>query len=276
MPNRRPQRLHRRRQIAQVASSDSPDCDVGVGAIELNAWPARYSLTASSSAPLNCVLAKSPASATSRVAAAKRTDRMRIFELAADHRFARADSATSTAATTRTAARAHQRTRSDSASRRSRSLSASGTAAAVRSPWPGRCPGSSLRSSTCSSSSAPAGVAPLRRSERRRVVRIVGPLGAVPLHDRVGRPLGVFVRLRVAAIARVRRAERHRQIGPRHAEAVVAPLVDPMYVVVGMWQVTHCVSRRPGAALAMMMVPARRTCPAGGTGCRAGCLRTSA
>ena len=37
---------------------------------------------------------------------------------------------------------------------------------------------------------------------------------------------GRFVRLRVAIVAGVRRAQLDRQIGPRHAEAVIAPLVD--------------------------------------------------
>ena len=54
--------------------------------------------------------------------------------------------------------------------------------------------------------------------------RLLPPAGTEPLRDRVRRPLR---RLPVvASVARVRRADLHREVRARHAEAVVGPRVD--------------------------------------------------
>ena len=66
----------------------------------------------------------------------------------------------------------------------------------------------------------------LRRAgmQRRAVVRALAPGLAVPLVHRRGGPVGLAVG--VALRAGIRAAERHRQVGTRHADAVVAPRVD--------------------------------------------------
>jgi len=70
----------------------------------------------------------------------------------------------------------------------------------------------------CARAAAAAGVDGLA------VVGFAAPLRAVPARDPVGRPLRrAFA---VARVAGVRGAELHRQVGPRHPQAVVATRID--------------------------------------------------
>ncbi len=90
-----------------------------------------------------------------------------------------------------------------------------------------------------------------RRRERGGERRLLPPVGPEPLRHRVRRPLRRL--LVVAAVARVGRAERHRQVRARNAEAVVGTRVDHHVVLR-----RHVATLAPRARTAGDMVMVRR------------------
>src|SRR5687767_13038589 len=86
-------------------------------------------------------------------------------------------------------------------------------------------------------------------------IMVIGALLAIPLYDGFARPLGILARFGMAAVAHVRRADLHRQIGPRHANAVIPPGVDS-HVNGGRHMTGHALRfGRPNGSVHMMVVP---------------------